>query len=64
MEYAPFPLIELTGGPRERGRQHGQAVADRIKRGIAMYSESLGKNWVASTKRAMRRTEPAQSTFR
>ena len=46
MEYAPFPLIELTGGPRERGRQHGQAVADRIKRGIAMYSESLGKNGV------------------
>ena len=29
MDYAPFPLIELTGGPRERGRQHGQAVPDR-----------------------------------
>ena len=46
MEYAPFPLIELTGSPRERGRTHGQAAADRIKRGIAMYSESLLKNGV------------------
>src|SRR5262245_2124450 len=40
MDYAPFPLIELSGSPRERGRQHGEAVPDRIKRGIAMYSES------------------------
>ena len=46
MDYAPFPLIELSGSPRERGRQHGQAVPDRIKRGIAMYSESLVKNGV------------------
>ena len=46
MEYVPFPLVELTGSPRERGRQHGQAVPDRIKRGIEMYSESLLKNGV------------------
>ncbi len=46
MDYAPFPLIELSGGPRERGRQHGQTAPDRIKRGIAMYSESLLKNGV------------------
>lgn len=39
--YAPFPLIELTGSPRERGRTHGQAAADRLRRGIRMYSESL-----------------------
>ena len=37
MTYAPFPLIELSGSPRERGRQHGQAAPDRIKRGIEMY---------------------------
>ena len=36
----------MTGSPRERGRQHGQAVPDRIKRGIEMYSESLLKNGV------------------
>ncbi|MBN9087452.1 MAG: acyl-CoA--6-aminopenicillanic acid acyltransferase [Reyranella sp.] len=46
MDYAPFPLIELSGSPRERGRQHGRAAPDRIKRGIAMYSESLLKNGV------------------
>jgi isopenicillin-N N-acyltransferase-like protein len=46
MDYAPFPQIELSGSPRERGRLHGQAVPDRIKRGIAMYSESLVKNGV------------------
>ena len=39
MDYAPFPLIDLTGSPRERGRQHGKAAPDRIKRGIEMYSE-------------------------
>jgi len=46
MDYAPFPLVELAGSPRERGRQHGKAVPDRIKRGITMYAESLLKNGV------------------
>jgi isopenicillin-N N-acyltransferase-like protein len=44
MAYAPFPLIDLSGSPFERGRQHGKAAPDRIKRGIAMYSELLLKN--------------------
>ena len=30
----PFPSIELSGSPRERGRLHGLAAPDRIKRGI------------------------------
>ena len=46
MEYSPFPLVDLSGSARERGQQHGRAVPDRIKRGIAMYSESLVKNGV------------------
>ena len=46
MDHAPFPLIDLSGSPRERGRRHGQAVPDRIKRGIAMYSESLLSNGI------------------
>jgi isopenicillin-N N-acyltransferase-like protein len=29
-DYAPFPLIDLSGGPRERGRIHGQAAADQL----------------------------------
>lgn len=44
--YAPFPLIDLSGTPRERGRTHGKAVPERIKRGIRMYAESLVKNGV------------------
>ncbi len=46
MAYAPFPLIDLSGSPIERGRQHGRAAPDRIKRGIKMYSESLLKSGV------------------
>ena len=46
MAYAPFPLIDISGSPRERGRQHGKAAPDRIKRGIKMYSESLLKSGV------------------
>jgi isopenicillin-N N-acyltransferase like protein len=28
----PFPLIEISGPPHERGRQYGQKAADRIAR--------------------------------
>jgi isopenicillin-N N-acyltransferase-like protein len=46
MDHAPFPLIDLSGSPRERGLQHGKAAPDRIKRGIGMYAETLLKNGV------------------
>ncbi len=65
MDYAPFPLVEVSGSPRERGRQHGKAVPDRIKRGIRMYSESLLKSGVDG-KELERRAEamvPAIDTF-
>lgn len=55
MAYAPFPLIDLSGSPRERGRQHGKAAPDRIKRGIGMYSETLlksGVDWKELERRA------------
>jgi isopenicillin-N N-acyltransferase like protein len=35
------PLIEIYGAPRERGRQYGEQAADRIRLGIAHYSEQL-----------------------
>jgi isopenicillin-N N-acyltransferase-like protein len=38
-DYAPFPLIDLSGSPRERGRTHGKAAADRLRRGARMYAE-------------------------
>jgi len=37
----PFPLIELSGPPRERGRSHGEQAAERIRRGVAMYAAQL-----------------------
>ena len=55
MDYSPFPLVDLSGSPRERGRRHGRAVPDRIKRGIAMYAESLlmnGVDWKQLEQRA------------
>jgi isopenicillin-N N-acyltransferase-like protein len=37
----PFPLIEVSGSPRERGRQYGRQAAARIERGVAHYAEQL-----------------------
>jgi isopenicillin-N N-acyltransferase-like protein len=45
-DYAPFPLIDLSGGPRERGRTHGRAAADRLRTGARMYAASLLKSGV------------------
>ncbi|SDB98080.1 isopenicillin-N N-acyltransferase like protein [Cupriavidus sp. YR651] len=36
-----LPLIEVSGAPRERGRQYGEQAAPWIKRGIAHYSRQL-----------------------
>src|SRR4051794_8600163 len=35
------PLIEMSGSPRERGRQHGEQAADRVKLGIEHYSSQI-----------------------
>lgn len=56
-DYAPFPLIDLSGSPRERGRIHGKAAADRLRRGAKMYAEALlksGVNWKELEHRAER----------
>ena len=37
----PFPLIEISGLPHERGRQYGQQAADRIRNGVAHYTSQL-----------------------
>jgi len=39
----PFPEIKLSGTPRERGRQHGAAAAQRIALGAAHYGDQLGR---------------------
>src|SRR5271154_6926820 len=39
----PFPLIEVSGAPHERGRQYGRQAAARIRRGVAHYSGQLAR---------------------
>ena len=39
--FEPFPLIEVSGPPQERGRQYGRQAAARIRRGVAHYSGQL-----------------------
>jgi len=41
MSYAPFPLIEISGRPYERGVGYGRAAGDRIKRSIALYTAQM-----------------------
>ncbi len=40
----PAPLIEISGSPRERGRQYGEQAKARIVRGIEHYSAQLEGN--------------------
>lgn len=44
----PSPLIEISGPPRERGRQYGEQARDRIKLGIAHYSAQLAARQLSS----------------
>jgi isopenicillin-N N-acyltransferase-like protein len=37
----PAPLIDVSGPPRERGRQYGEQARERIARGIAHYTAQL-----------------------
>jgi isopenicillin-N N-acyltransferase-like protein len=39
----PFPFVSVTGTPYERGRQHGQAVAARVRRSAELYNGTLDK---------------------
>lgn len=43
MAHPPFPLIDLAGPPRERGRQYGIAAADRIHRSAEIYLTAFAK---------------------
>lgn len=43
MTPAPFPLVTIAGSPEARGRAHGRAAADRVRRSAAMYRASLVK---------------------
>jgi isopenicillin-N N-acyltransferase-like protein len=44
----PFPLIDVSGAPRERGRQYGAQAASRIALGVEHYAAQLagsGCDW-------------------
>jgi isopenicillin-N N-acyltransferase-like protein len=34
-----YPRISVEGGPRERGRQYGEAARDRVRRSVEAYDE-------------------------
>lgn len=38
---APFPLVEISGGPFERGEQYGRQAKDRIEKSVTLYSGRL-----------------------
>ncbi len=60
-----FPLIEVSGGPRERGRQYGEQASGRIRRGIEHYSSQLSANelqW-SDHKDITRRLQPKIAAF-
>ena len=40
----PFPLIEVSGPPRERGRQYGRQAAGRIALGVEHYAAQLARS--------------------
>lgn len=41
MNIEPFPLIEVSGPPRQRGVQYGQQAGARIHKGVAHYTRQL-----------------------
>lgn len=57
-----LPVIEISGGPRERGRQYGEAVRERLHRAMAYYEAAFGASagltWAQVTGRAARWLEP------
>ncbi len=59
------PLVEVSGSPRERGRQYGEQAADRVRLGIEHYSEQLGRNNLTSEgiARLVKRFEPTIDRF-
>lgn len=40
-EITPFPLIEIAGPPRERGRMYGEKARDRILLSAGLYTDQL-----------------------
>ncbi|QJQ93854.1 MULTISPECIES: C45 family peptidase [Halomonadaceae] len=46
-----FPLIEISGAPRERGRQYGEQATGRIRDSVAVYGDQLAELGLRSEER-------------
>jgi isopenicillin-N N-acyltransferase-like protein len=65
-EMSRMPLVEISGPPRERGRQYGEQARETIGRSIAWYSEQFtataSLSWDVVTANA-RRWEPLVEAY-
>jgi isopenicillin-N N-acyltransferase-like protein len=61
----PCPLVEVSGSPRERGRQYGEQASERIRLGIDHYSSQIGNHKPIGNDIAalVRKFEPAIDRF-
>lgn len=60
-----LPVIEISGSPRERGRQYGEAVRPQLHAALGYYEEAFGRSagltWDQVTARAARWLEPVRA---
>ncbi|WP_408994242.1 C45 family autoproteolytic acyltransferase/hydolase [Streptomyces sp. 1268] len=60
-----LPVIEISGSPRERGRQYGEAVRPQLHAALGYYEEAFGRSagltWDQVTARAARWLEPVNA---
>lgn len=52
-----FPVIEVSGAPFERGRQHGERAKERVERSLANYAKLFafnGMDWGDAQQRALK----------
>ncbi|HYE49891.1 MAG TPA: C45 family peptidase [Azospirillaceae bacterium] len=43
---SPFPLIDVAGGPEERGERYGRLAADRIALALDLYREEFARKGI------------------
>src|SRR5690242_8548837 len=59
-----LPHVRVAGGPRERGRQYGEATRERIARSLeayeALFAHYAGIGWDEATAQAARYLEPIE----
>ncbi|WP_433436929.1 C45 family autoproteolytic acyltransferase/hydolase [Nonomuraea sp. CA-141351] len=65
MRLTSLPIVEISGAPRERGRQYGEQARDRVHRALTYYAEafahSSGLSWDQVLGRAARWVAPSRA---